>query len=788
KKTQELREKNAVLEEEIVRRQEAETKLSFQLELERFFSQIFSRFLTNLPLPDLARFALEKVGNFLQTEYLIARLPKEEYLFTIRDHQRPTPLLPTLLKDQSLKERFFREQKLILPIDAVFSELQKGILFSCPLSSTPEEGFLEGILSENATQREEKRHHLPILMDYLRTLFEYITAVQKQREQDRWFMVTLQSLGDAVITTDPEGLVTYLNPVAENLTLWTLAEARGKSIEEVFVIVDEKSGKIAPNPVQKVLAEGRVTGFANHTLLIRRDGEQINIDGSGAPIIGENGEIQEVVLVFRDVTEKRRLEIQVQESERTYRSLFNALPDGFLLLEAIAKQGELINYRIIEVNPAFRNFFSYYPDFSGKLLSEVFPNWKEQWPLPSKLPLILGIKPFRKEISLPELNSFWEITSFILSPHRLGVIISDITQRKNAEERIRYFMFHDSLTGLYNRLFAEEELKRLDDGRHIPLSIIFADLNGLKFINDIFGHHQGDMMLKKAAHILKTSCRQGDVVARFGGDEFLVILPNTPYSLVTKIAQRIQRHCAEEKKKNPFFLGLSVGTATKVEPTEDLWTIIQAAEEASYERKLQERQLYQEKAALPLLEKGLFQLHYEEKEEIQKLKETALKLGQKLQLSQEELHKISLLASFHDVGKLTLPPEIIKKQGPLTEEEQILLESCPTAGYRIARTNQELLLIAEEIYAFREHYDGSGYPLRKKGEEIPSLTRIVQIVEAYWALRSPRPYRPEPLSHVQALATLQKEAGYRFDPELVEAFLSFSKEEVSLLDIHRSGG
>ncbi|MGQ9748039.1 MAG: HD-GYP domain-containing protein, partial [Candidatus Caldatribacteriaceae bacterium] len=109
-------------------------------------------------------------------------------------------------------------------------------------------------------------------------------------------------------------------------------------------------------------------------------------------------------------------------------------------------------------------------------------------------------------------------------------------------------------------------------------------------------------------------------------------------------------------------------------------------------------------------------------------------------------------------------------------------------GYRIARTNQELLLIAEEIYAFREHYDGSGYPLRKKGEEIPSLTRIVQIVEAYWALRSPRPYRPEPLSHVQALATLQKEAGYRFDPELVEAFLSFSKEEVSLLDIHRSGG
>ena len=154
-------------------------------------------------------------------------------------------------------------------------------------------------------------------------------ALHDQRELLR---VTLSSIGDAVITTDTAGNITYLNPVAQSLTGWTQEEATGVSLDEVFQIVNEESRHIVENPATRALREGVVVGLANHTLLIAKDGTERPIDDSAAPIRNVNGEVAGVVLVFRDVTERRRQERSLRDCLTYCESIVRTLREPFLVL------------------------------------------------------------------------------------------------------------------------------------------------------------------------------------------------------------------------------------------------------------------------------------------------------------------------------------------------------------------------------------------------------------------------------------------------------------------------
>ncbi len=167
----------------------------------------------------------------------------------------------------------------------------------------------------------------------------------------------------------------------------------------------------------------------------------------------------------------------------------------------------------------------------------------------------------------------------------------DITAKKMETERMKYLSFHDSLTGLYNRAYFEEELKRLDTPRQLPLSFIIGDLNSLKLVNDSYGHRFGDAMIARAAKIIKKYCRDEDVIARWGGDEFVILLPKTDSETAESIIERIRKACESHTYKT-IPLSIALGNASKVLQDESMATVVKDAEENMYKRKVLERKRF----------------------------------------------------------------------------------------------------------------------------------------------------------------------------------------------------
>ncbi|MBP1743856.1 MAG: diguanylate cyclase protein,uncharacterized domain HDIG-containing protein, partial [Firmicutes bacterium] len=161
----------------------------------------------------------------------------------------------------------------------------------------------------------------------------------------------------------------------------------------------------------------------------------------------------------------------------------------------------------------------------------------------------------------------------------------DIINRKKIEYKLEYLGYHDQLTGLYNRRFYEEELKRLDVPRNYPLTIIVGDVNGLKLINDSFGHAKGDEVIRKMAEVIVKGCRKEDIIARLGGDEYVILLPETSSEEAEVVVKRVKT-IASDENVDSLIVSASFGWATKIDDTETTQDIFKRAEDFMYREKL----------------------------------------------------------------------------------------------------------------------------------------------------------------------------------------------------------
>lgn len=351
----------------------------------------------------------------------------------------------------------------------------------------------------------------------------------------------------------------------------------------------------------------------------------------------------------------------------------------------------------------------------------------------------------------------------------LMLIARDITQRKKADEHIRYISFHDNVTGLYNRVWFEEEIRRLNAGRSLPISFIVGDVNNLKLVNDVFGHREGDRLLIVIAEILRRSCRETDIVARWGGDEFTMILPETDEETARTICSRIQE-TAKHRGGTAIPPSIAVGTATKTRADEDVSRVLALAEERMYDDKLAQSGKNREKVIASLLARVREQWPDRDRH-LERTRKMAHIFAENMRLGRSEINNLNRFILLHDIGKVTVPDAYINKPGQLTEAEWEIVKRNPEAGFRIAKAFAETAGISDEILSLRERWDGTGYPRGLNGEEIPFLSRMFSIIDSYDTMTHQRPYK-QALSREEALHEIGDNAGKQFDPELAAIFIA----------------
>jgi len=350
--------------------------------------------------------------------------------------------------------------------------------------------------------------------------------------------------------------------------------------------------------------------------------------------------------------------------------------------------------------------------------------------------------------------------------------ISAAISRNDAEHKIKYLSYRDQLTGLYNRRFYEEELYRLDTEKNLPLSIAMGDVNGLKLTNDAFGHVAGDLLIKSVASILKRESRNEDIVARIGGDEFVMLLPGADVECAEAIINRIYTAMANEKV-DKIILSISFGVAVKQDVSEGIHDVFKKAEDAMYKLKLSESSNTRRKTINHLMN-VLYEKDNRERLHSKRVSEICGAIAKEMNFDENEINQIKMAGLMHDIGKTGIDENILKKTQKLDAGERMIFERHSEIGYRILSSVNEYSEIARYVLEHHERWDGNGYPKGLTGEQISLQARILRVADAYDALTSERPYR-KVLSEEAAITDIKKCSGTMFDPDvariLVEKYL-----------------
>ena len=597
-----------------------------------------------------------------------------------------------------------------------------------------------------------------------------ITDIKKKEEKLRDNKNLLSSIlevqNQLVAVLNLKGEIIKFNKACEKLTGYSFEEVRNKKIWEVLI----KKNEI--EEIKKVFRNLKAKNFPNkhENYWKTKTGELRLISWSNNVILDQNNEVKYIVATGDDITEKLWKERILKKSQQ----IANVGNWVLNLNKNILFWSDEI-YRIFGLNPqefeaTYEAFLdTIHPDDRKKVnnaYTTSIENNEDTYEIEHRIiKHDNGQIRYVKEKCEHIKNDEGEII------RSLG-IVQDITELKEKEKEIKYLLYKDQLTDLYNRRFIEEEMKRLDTERQLPISIFMVDINGLKLINDSLGHRKGDELLVKTADILKEAFRDEDIIARYGGDEFVILLPQTDRKTAQKVVGRIKRKCQKCSGDN-LVVSLGVGLATKTSVKEDIFDILKEADDKMYQNKLLTSESKKNDIVSGLLN-ALGAKSDETKEHTMRMTRLANCLGESIGASEEQKDKLTLLATLHDIGKISISEEILTKPGKPTEEEWNIIKKHAENGYKIASSSSEFAVVAKDILYHHERWDGSGYPRGLEGEEIPFLARIISIIDAYDVMTNERPYSPV-MSKEKALQEIKDCAGSQFDPELAKRFIEIMR-------------
>lgn len=351
----------------------------------------------------------------------------------------------------------------------------------------------------------------------------------------------------------------------------------------------------------------------------------------------------------------------------------------------------------------------------------------------------------------------------------LPLKVKNAIQLMKRNNEIKHLSYHDVLTGSYSRRFYEEEIKRVDILDNLPLTVVMADINGLKLINDTFVHTIGDEVLKKAASIMRSNCSNRDIVARWGGDEFIILLPNTSASSAEEIIKKIQIELLNADVNN-LDISVSFGFSTKLNSDVSIEKTLKNSEDFMYKNKMLVKESVRSQMVATMI-KTLNEKNHREEMHSRRVSEICVMIGNQIKLNEFEINKLRIGGLLHDIGKIALEENVLNKPGKLTSSEWEKVQRHPSIGYRILSEVDDMRDLAELALSHHERWDGNGYPRGIRESEIPLLARIVAVADAYDAMTGERTYRKR-LKCEEALEEIVKCSGSQFDPDIVEAFLN----------------
>ena len=517
-----------------------------------------------------------------------------------------------------------------------------------------------------------------------------------------------------------------------------------------------------------------------------RDKSKLIFDSSGQPVRIDG--------LLTDITDRKQVEEELRKSEEKYRYITENMTDVVWMTD--------LNLNTTYISPSIERLGGESVDaYLSQSIEQRFPEKyidiiratlqeeleKEKDPIQDKNRTKIIEAPFyRADKSLIWVEFHVAFTRDAYGK-AIGIhgVTRDITSKKADQKEIEYLSFHDSLTELYNRRFFDEELKRLDVERNLPLTLIMLDVNGLKLINDAFGHALGDTLLRKVADVLQQVCRADDIIARIGGDEFAIILPKTHANEAHQLAKRISKTISYEKIE-AVPISISCGWGTKVDKDESTDTVFKLAEDYMYRNKISD-QSSRRYESIQLIMKTLFAKKPREQYHSNRVSCLCAKIGSWMGLSQAESNELATTGVLHDIGKIAINNNILNKTGSLSHPEWQEIRRHPEIGYSILSAVNDYARLAACVLNHHERWDGTGYPNGQKGEEIPLYARIMAIADAYDAMTSDRPYR-KAMDQADALKELEICAGSQFDPAIVKAFMDMMREDANLDCVHKRVG
>ncbi|NCB41566.1 MAG: diguanylate cyclase [Clostridia bacterium] len=631
---------------------------------------------------------------------------------------------------------------------------------------------------------------LPVMLIYpvVSVLLSMLLMHQQERRQydeqlkeseERYRRVT-ENMSDILWTTDLDLNLTFLSGSVEKLFGETPAERALLSVSQRLPAEHvEKMRNFLEEEIQRdneaAVPKDRILNIElqhykkDRTTIWLAQKISLLRDASGL-IIGLQG-------TSYDISEKKKIETALAESERSKAVLISQIP-GVAYRCSYDK-----DWTMLFISEGCYELTGYIPeDFIGNkriafndIICEEYrqKGWrKRRDDVASKLNFKVqyeietadGKRKWIEDIGHPILDSNGNIEV-------LEGLVFDITESKKTGEYIQYMVEHDFMTGVYNRNHFESMKETLIKESKLPISIIMADINGVRLINDAFGHSEGDQLIVETAKIFKSCSRKQDIVARTGGDEFEILLPCTSrdqaYEVLNSIKEACECYNANVKQKEmQISLALGFGTKENVETSID--DAEKEAEEMVNKSKRFEAKSYHS-AVLSSIRSTLYVRSHETEAHALRIAEVSIKIGQELKLAPKDLEELQLFSMLHDIGKIGIEDSILNKPEKLTEEEWKIIKKHSEIGYRIAKSVPEIESVAEYILTHHERWDGNGYPEGRKGTEIPLASRIVAVADSYDAMTEDRVYQKS-ISKEEALEEIQRNAGTQFDPEIVQIF------------------